>query len=178
VNRVLVHLARGVLPLLWVVLAVVDATKWVRERFELRRDRRTARRFSALQEAVPVPDSPSASRAVTGATQPPAAHAFGDHYSCGGLDGLNPSEVQHLETCVIPKVIAGLAVRPAAGEGWPNVPSAHDPLTTRLARLGAQMREDENKVLIADAVEALFSLTNPDLMNGGHCACCASRPTA
>lgn len=177
-NRVLLRLARGPLPLLWVVLAVVDVTNWVRERFELRHDQRAARRSRAHQEEVPVSDSPPVSRAVTGATQPPAAHAFGDHYSCGGLDGLNPSEVQHLETCVIPKVIAGLAVRPAASESWPNVPSADDPLTTRLARLGAQMREDENKVLIADAVEALFALNNPDPTNGDHCACCASRPTA
>ena len=36
------------------------------------------------------------------------------------------------------------------------MPSARDPLTTRLARLGAQMREDENKALISEAVLALF----------------------
>lgn len=37
------------------------------------------------------------------------------------------------------------------------VPAAPEPLTTRLARLGTSMRENENKVLVAEAVEALHA---------------------
>ncbi|MET0888337.1 MAG: hypothetical protein ABWX92_18010, partial [Mycetocola sp.] len=37
----------------------------------------------------------------------------------------------------------------------PATPVAPEPLTTRLARLGASMREHVNKVLVAEAVEAL-----------------------
>lgn len=44
------------------------------------------------------------------------------------------------------------------GDTTPMVPATGpEPLTTRLARLGSMMREDEHKVLIAEAVETLHA---------------------